>query len=810
MKSEELSVDDRSEALFRSIFEQSPQSIQVFAPDGRTLRVNRAWEELWGVTLDQIGDYNILEDPQLVAKGVMPYIERGFAGEATAIPAVLYDPDETIPDITRHRDPGRWVRAFIYPVKDALGRISEVVLMHEEITERKRTVEQLHQQRKENQTILDSVPALIWYKDKENRHLRCNRLAAEFTGLPKEAIEGTSAWDLFPREQAERFYAEDLEVISSGEPKLGIIEEVKAQPGESRWHQTDKLPCRDQEGNITGVVIFSLDITERRLAEEEKAKLAAQIENERQHLSSIVASVPGVVWEAWGKPDAASQRIDFVSDYVETMLGYTIKEWLGTPNFWLTIVHPDDRERAARVVAEQFSSGRGGVNEFRWVDKDGQVLWVEAHASVMKDEGGHSVGMRGVTMNVTGRKRAEEERELLLAREQQLRSEAEMANRLKDEFLATLSHELRTPLTAILGWSEMLGDARLDPETSLHALEVIRHNTRLQAQMIEDLLDVSRIITGKLRLSVQPVDLSAIIRAAVDSVRPAAQAKSIRVQLLLDSPAGQVSGDPHRLQQVVWNLVSNAIKFTPKGGRVMVQLERVNSYVEITISDTGQGIAPEFLPYTFDRFRQADATTTRTHGGLGLGLAIVRQLVELHGGTVRVDSAGEGQGATFAISLPLMAVHGVADDQVRVHPQAITRSQFYRPPQLEGLHVLVVDDQADTRDMLQFVLAECGARVSTASSAAAALTAFTEETFDVLLCDIGMPEEDGYSLIAKVRALGKEHGGRTPAAALTAYAREEDRIRVLRSGFQIHVPKPISPSELVAVVANLADRTGQD
>ena len=394
-------------------------------------------------------------------------------------------------------------------------------------------------------------------------------------------------------------------------------------------------------------------------------------------------------------------------------------------------------------------------------------------------------------------------------RQHELTETAERANRLKDDFLATLSHELRTPLTAIVGWSEMLGNPRLNPVDSLRAGEVIRRNARIQVQMVDDLLDVSRIITGKLRLSVQPVDLGSIVIAAVDGLRPAAEAKEIRVQLRLDSPAGQVSGDPDRLQQVAWNLISNAIKFTPRGGSVVISLARVESHAEVTVRDTGIGIAPEFLPHVFDRFRQADATTTRAFGGLGLGLAIVRQLVELHGGTVRVDSEGEGLGATFTVCLPLMAARSAASDTVSARQPEFKPPGVECPPELNGLRVLVVDDEADTCELLQFILEGCGARVKTASSAAAALEAVAEEVFDVLISDIGMPDEDGYSLIAKVRALGKERGGKVPAAAaLTAYAGEEARIRALQSGFQIHVPKPISQSELLAVVANLAGRAG--
>lgn len=398
--------------------------------------------------------------------------------------------------------------------------------------------------------------------------------------------------------------------------------------------------------------------------------------------------------------------------------------------------------------------------------------------------------------------------QLLLSatRQHELAEAAQKASQIKDEFLATLSHELRTPLTSIVGWADLLGESNLDPVTSLRAVEVIRRNARMQGQLIDDLLDVACIITGKLRMTVQPVDLGTIIIAAVDGLRPAAEAKEIRLQLQLDSASGQVSGDPDRLQQVAWNLVSNAIKFTPTGGHVIVGLDRVDSNAEITVSDTGQGIAPEFLPHVFDRFRQADATSTRAFGGLGLGLAIVRQLVELHGGKVRVDSAGEGLGSTFTLSLPLMTVRNAGSVTAPAQWPEFKQSEFKCPPELDGLRVLVVDDEADTCDLLQVILEGCGAQVKTATSAAAALEAIAAELFDVLISDIGMPDQDGYSLIAKVRALGKERGGRVPAAALTAYVGEKDRIRVLQSGFQIHVPKPISPTELIAVVANLARR----
>jgi PAS domain S-box-containing protein len=430
--------------------------------------------------------------------------------------------------------------------------------------------------------------------------------------------------------------------------------------------------------------------------------------------------------------------------------------------------------------------------------------WFEVHAYPL--EGGLSVFFH----DINERKQFELERTELLNREQQARQEAEAANRTKDEFLATLSHELRTPLTAILGWSRMISDDRLSQEDKARGLEAIQRNAQLQSQLIEDILDVSRIITGKFRLDVQATELATVIESAVESVLPAAQAKEIRLQRVLDSGTSLVSGDPNRLQQVIWNLLTNAIKFTPKGGRVQVRLERINSHVEIVVSDSGEGIKPEVLPYVFDRFHQADSTMTRNYGGLGLGLAIVRHIVELHGGTVEAYSAGIGQGATFTVKLPLMATRSTepepATREERVHPTASLGADFECPPELEGLHVLVLDDDEDARHLIQTVLQRCLANVTTASTVADAMEVLQRTRPDVLISDLGMPGEDGYSLIRQVRALSPAQGGQTPAAALTAYARLEDRMRVLRSGFQIHLPKPIEPAELVAVVANLADR----
>jgi PAS domain S-box-containing protein len=392
--------------------------------------------------------------------------------------------------------------------------------------------------------------------------------------------------------------------------------------------------------------------TERQNAEAEKWKLGSELELHRSRVEDIVQHVPGVVWEAWGKPDAANQRIDFVSSHVEKMLGYSPEEWLSTPNFWLTIVHPDDKERAAAEAAEIFASGKGGTSRFRWMHKDGCEVWVEAQSIVVSDESG-PLGMRGVTLDITAAVKAEIERAELLDRESHARQQAEEASRLKEEFLATVSHELRTPLNAVVGWSRLLRTGQLDIDGTAHAVEVIERNAAAQRQIIEDLLDVSRIVSGKLRISTQPVDILLVIHAAIESIRPAAEAKDIKVSTHIEAPDAIVRADSERLQQVLWNLLANAVKFTPIGGTVDVHLAEHGSLAEIRIADSGPGIPAEFLPRIFDRFSQADGSSTRKHGGLGLGLAIVRHLVELHGGTVSAANRGEG-GAVLTVRLPMM------------------------------------------------------------------------------------------------------------------------------------------------------------
>src|SRR5688500_13391954 len=448
----------------------------------------------------------------------------------------------------------------------------------------------------------------------------------------------------------------DLRVVLSGRVLRVSVAVRGARRGYGPWVQASPNVTLILLITFVGTsslmtLVVSAVTSERRKAEADKSKLGSELELQRRRIEQLVAHVPGVVWEAWAKPDVASQRIDFVSSHVEKLLGYSQEEWLSTPNFWLTIVHPKDKERAAREAAAIFESGKGGTSRFRWLRKDGSTVWVEAQSVVVCDESG-PVGMRGVTMNITAAVQAEIERAELLDRESQAREEAEEASRLKEEFLATVSHELRTPLNAVVGWSRLVRSGQLDKEGMAHALEVIERNASAQRQIIEDVLDVSRIITGKLRINTQRVDLLLVIHAAIDAVRPAAEAKEIDLRTHFEAPDTIVRADIERLQQILWNLLANAVKFTPQRGTVDLYLRQHGSLAQISIEDSGPGIPSEFLPRIFERFSQADGSSTRKHGGLGLGLAIVRHLVELHGGTVSAGNRNKNGGAVLTVSLP--------------------------------------------------------------------------------------------------------------------------------------------------------------
>jgi PAS domain S-box-containing protein len=501
----------------------------------------------------------------------------------------------------------------------------------------------------------------------------------------------------------------------------------------------------------------------------------------------------------------------------ERMFGYSAEEMIGTSI--MRLIPPERQGEEDKILSRIKRGERYDHFDTIRVTKDGRQRHVSLTISPIKDANGYVVGASKIARDITERKLAEKaleearktaeavnaERKRLLESERAARSEAERVNRMKDEFLATLSHELRTPLNAVLGWATTLRMGSPRTQELAQGLEAIERNARIQAQIINDLLDMSSIISGKVRLDVQRIDLPTILTEAIETVRSAASAKGVRLQTVIDPLNAPVSGDPNRLQQIFWNLLNNAIKFTPKGGRVQVLLERVESHVEISIIDTGEGIAPEFLPYIFDRFEQADSSTTRRHSGLGLGLAIVKDLVELHGGGVHAKSGGVGKGATFITSLPLTVVHPLPVELEREHPQSKPQDIPVVPEiSLKDVNVLVIDDEADACNLLKLLLESAGASVHLAQSADEGIEQLITKSVDVLICDIGMPEMDGYALIRRVRTLDDPQKSEVAAVALTAYARLEDRTQAIRAGFQNHLPKPVEPAELLEVVHSLA------
>jgi PAS domain S-box-containing protein len=489
---------------------------------------------------------------------------------------------------------------------------------------------------------------------------------------------------------------------------------------------------------------------------------------------------------------------------------------------WLQAVHLEDRQQ---VIADWFTYTqeiREYSDEFRFQTRSGEVRWTHVRSSPMFSNTGELMGHVGTVEDITGRKSAEAAR-VQIIQEQAARQQAEAANRMKDEFLAVLSHELRTPLNSMMGWARLLRTKKFDEETTARALETIERNARSQAQLIEDILDVSLIVRGKLRLNLCPINFASVVEQAIESVRPLAEAKGIQLETSLADSAISVCGDPNRLQQIVWNLLTNAIKFTPEQGRIVVELIQQQEQAQLRVTDSGIGIQPEFLPHVFERFRQADGTTTRPHSGLGLGLAIVRHLIELHSGTVQAESEGEGQGASFTVQLPLLRqserqnenpakplnlTHALASDspEENLHPSSFIPHPSSLPACFDGIKVLVVDDEADTREVLAVTLAESGIEVTTAASAQEALTVLKSWQPKLLVSDIGMPGEDGYSLIRQVRRLPPAEGGSIPAVALTAYSREEDRKQVLSAGFQMHVSKPVEATELLQAIATLSEQ----
>lgn len=527
----------------------------------------------------------------------------------------------------------------------------------------------------------------------------------------------------------------------------------------------------------------------------ERQRILEVLRQSEERYRYLAEAIPQLVWTT-----NANGECDFFNQNWCEYTGLTLEQSLGSG--WLAALHPDDIQNADQIWSNAVKNSTTYNNEYRFKRaSDGSYRWQLARGLPLKDEQGIVVKWFGTCTDIHEQKQILEERAHLLELEQIARAKAETANRIKDEFLAILSHELRTPLNAILGWSKLLQSRRLDQEKTSQALATIEKNANLQVQLIEDLLDISRILQGKLTLDITKINLKSTILSALETMRLAAETKLIEVSTVFEPNVGQVMGDSTRLQQVVWNLLSNALKFTPKGGKIEVRLEQADGYAQIIVSDTGKGISPEFLPFVFDYFRQADSTSTRNFGGLGLGLAIVRNIVEIHGGIVKAKSEGEDKGAIFTVSLPLLPDESRSLTDKQNSAVFLTSNSLA----LSGIRVLVVDDDTDSRDFIAFVLEQDGAFVIAVSSAYEALQTLAEIKPDVLVSDIGMPEMDGYMLIHQVRTLIPEQGGRIPAIALTAFARNDDQQEALKAGFQMHLSKPVNPEELIAAITRIVE-----
>lgn len=954
-----------SETRFRALVDQSPLSTQIMAPDGRIIQVNRAWEKLWGITLDQIPEYNLLQDEQLVAKGIMPYIQRAFAGEAVAIPPIIYD----VSELGNYQDQEPWTQSFIYPVKDETGNIREVVLVHEDITERIRAEEALRESEERFRTFFEEAPIGISVVGLNGRFVKMNKTYCEMLGYPEQELTQLTFADITHPEDVEkdwryidqifkgelaRYQLEKRYIKKNGEILwinltataifdregkacygLGMVEDIGDRkrteealqatnqtldsliqacplgitvlsiedgtvklwnPADERifgWSEQEVVGCflpsiledkrdeflaqldaieqggtltaietrrrkkdgsvvdisvwacpvRDAQGNLSCMSIVA-DISDRKQLEQERNQLLL---NEQQRATQLRALADAAL--AINSTLSIEQRLQAIAEQARTIIGAhqshanlrVNQDWAQSINAislsekyapWRESPEKLDdtgiyslvcqRNRPMRLTQAELEA-HPAWKEFGTADNYPPMRgWL---AAPLIGHNGKNIGLIHLSDKYEGD--FSEQDEAIFVQLAQMASvavenarlyrEAQEANRTKDEFLATLSHELRTPLNAMLGWTQLLRTRKFDTATVARALETIDRNTKALSQLIEDVLDVSRIITGKLRLNVRPIELVPVIEAAIDTVLPAAEAKNIQIDSRCDRSVGLILGDSARLQQVFWNLLSNAVKFTPKGGRIEVQLSvdigngnehPIPNYAQIKVTDTGQGISADFLPYVFERFRQADGTTTRSHGGLGLGLAIVRHLVELQGGTVRAQSPGLGLGTTFIVNLPLRTDEaGQKKDELdsQLH---LSSGNFASPATLDGLRVLIVDDEADAREVLIAILEQYQAQVTAVTGAEEALEALHRLQPDILVSDIGMPGEDGYALIRKVRALDTQ-SGKIPAVCLSAYASAEDRTKALQAGFQVHIPKPVNPAELATAIANLTGRIGK-
>lgn len=805
--------------LYREIFNHSIEPIAIISPDGQYLAQNLAHRDLLGYS-----DEELLEETPAIHMG-----REAFDN----IVSELAQSGVYRGEVVSHTKAGeiRHIEISAFTTRDGSGDPICYVGIQRDVTERKHAEVALRRSEEELADFFENATIGLHWVGDDGTVLRVNRAELELLGYSREEYVGRNIADFHVDQEA---IADILKRLQSGEVLSDYSARLRCKDGSIKHVRINSSVFREQ-GRFVHTRCFTRDITNRR---QTRRRLALQYEVTRLLSESVdfiesarkilQVTCRGLEWDAGGlwtiDHDAEVLRcVDFyatsptlVPEFEKCSRGIVLKRGEGLPGrIWEQgeparidyIANDPNFPLVAVARQEDINSAFGfpillgdeilGVLDFfskEIKEPDDELLQLAA-----------SIG--GQIGQFTKRKRAEGERAELLERERTARADAEKANRLKDEFLATLSHELRTPLNAVIGWSRMLNSGRLDDASAAHALVVIERNAWSQKQIIEDILDVSRVITGKLQLNLGAVDLVAVVDTALDAVRPALEAKSINIETIIDAGLRIVPGDADRLQQVVWNLLSNAAKFTPSEGKVEVRVRHDSSHVQIQVCDSGPGIDPAFLPHVFERFRQADGTTTRTHGGLGLGLAIVRHLVELHGGIITAENRKDGPGAVFTLKLRLPS--GELSPEALSSAMAAFRDSEPEPPSLENLRILIVDDERDTLDLVAMDLTQHGASVTGVTSAAEALSALDHSEFDLLISDISMPETDGYALIRQVRRRESGREKRLPAVALTAYARVQDRMRAIMAGYNTHVAKPVEANELVTVVASLAGRLGK-
>lgn len=801
--------------LYREVFTHSKEAIAIISPEGYYLEQNGAHYNLLGYTDDDLegktpaihmGD----ESFRLVARELAATGE--FSGEVVSI---------------TNSGEERQIELSAFTMRNSLGEPLCYVGIKRDITARKKAEAALRRRELELADFFDNAPIGLHWVGPDGTILRVNQSGLDMLGYAHDEFVGRNIAD---------FHSDSEEVqdmlnrLAAGEVLEDYEARLRCKDGTIKTVRMTSNVYRE-DGKFVHTRCFTHDITDRKLTEKRLtlqyavsrilAKSIDFLEGTHDILRTVCESLGWQVGLLWSidYQDEVLRYIDIwhepsidITDFKQASKTRTFQKGVGLPGqIWATskpawIPNVVKDSNFARAQAAE-NAGLRGAFGFPILLGNEVVGIIEFFSREIRQPDKELLNMIVALGSQIGQfhelKRAEEKLAQLLVRERAARADSDKANRLKDEFLATVSHELRTPLNAVIGWSRMLRSGRLDRESQSHALEVIERNAWAQKQIIEDILDVSRVITGKLQLNLAPVDLKLVAEAALDAVRPALEAKEIKIVTNYHHGLRIIQGDFDRLQQVVWNLLSNASKFTPSGGMLGLYVSQNGGFAEIQVNDTGPGVAPDFLPHVFERFRQADGSTTRTHGGLGLGLAIVRHLVELHGGTISVHNAEQGSGAVFTVKLPLPS--GELPSEPESAPLA-RRNEIPEVLDLLDLRILVVEDDHDALDWINIELTGHGAKVTGVETAAEALEILEREKFDLLISDIGLPETDGYKLIKQVRKHKDENGERIPAIALTAYARTQDRLRALAAGYNTHVAKPVETHELVTVVKCLTGR----